>query len=424
MGLNQKNGYTEKTLHVSVSGLEYDIRIKDGLLQEIPNLLLEKYTNRKIALCCDSNVRTLFGDALLLSLQNAGFQTFLVSYSAGETFKTLETLSHIYGQLAEKQFSRSDLLLAFGGGVTGDMAGLAAATFLRGTAFIQIPTTLLAMVDSSIGGKLAVDLPQGKNLVGAFYQPKAVYTDPQLLASLNDAHFFNGMAELIKHGFIFDAGLVQRIQETVLIDRKIDSDASTKTGISTIPETDLQHQNTDISVSRKEAFLHAGIDVISDVNASSADRNNLMPNMSSLIAESCNLKRIVVEKDEKDEGPRQLLNFGHTLGHAIEKVTGFGDILHGEAIAIGMSVFTHLSESLGWTEEGTAAIVDQCLTALHLPITFPKISVPEVVKTISSDKKVRSGYITIVTLDKIGLGRLRTMSVMELEDVLYGYLHG
>ncbi len=354
---------------VHVSGRDYAIRIGEGLFLDLPDLLSERLPGRKLAIICESRVSGLYGEDLVSALRNKGSDAFLVGFPEGEASKTLATLATLYEALAAKNFTRSDVVVALGGGVTGDMAGLAAATFLRGTGFIQVPTTLLAMVDSSIGGKVAVDLPAGKNLVGAFYQPQAVYTDPTLLDTLSDRQFANGMAELLKHGFLFDASLIDRI--------------------STYP-----------------------------------GRSALRPHLSEFITESCNLKRIVVEQDERDEGPRQLLNFGHTLGHALEKVTGFTSLAHGEAISIGMSVFTRMSEALGWTVAGTADTVESVLSVNGLPTRFPTLPAQDVLEAMSIDKKARSGQITIVTLDRIGTSRLRTLPITDLKEALHGHLHG
>ncbi len=356
-------------LHVGVGGRSYTILIRNGLFDELPVLLAQRHAGRKLAVVCDDTVRAMYGDRLADGLARAGLDAFVASFPAGEENKTLKTLANLYGVLAERRFTRSDVIVALGGGVTGDMAGLAAATFLRGTVFIQVPTTLLAMVDSSIGGKVAVDLPQGKNLVGAFYQPHAVYTDPLLLDSLPDRQFANGMAELVKHGFLFDAGLVDRI-------------------------------------------------------AADGNRAALRSRLEALIAESCDWKRRVVEQDERDEGPRQLLNFGHTLGHAVEKVTGFAEIAHGEAISIGMCVFSRMAAARGWSEPGTAERVATVLSAIGLPTALPELDASRLFDAMTLDKKVRSGAITIVTLDRIGAGRLRTLTIQELKEALHGHLHG
>jgi len=381
---------------VQLMNHSYDIVIQNNIMKELPKYLKETYPGKKLALCCESNVSRIIGNEFLKELLREGCDAFLVVFPEGEIYKTLATLTGIYETLAQHQFSRSDILIALGGGVTGDMAGFAAATYLRGTKFIQIPTSLLAMVDSSIGGKLAVDLPQGKNLVGAFYQPHAVFTDPVLLETLDNRQFFNGMAELIKHGFIFDSGLVQQILACYSDDKVIAQDKPI--------------------LSNPESILKASLKDINDV------RNSLNPFMVDFITRSCDLKRKVVEIDEKDEGPRQLLNFGHTLGHAIEKVTGFGAIAHGEAISIGMSLFTQMSEDKGWTEPGTAIQVKTVLQSLFLPTELPKLDETLLFQAISSDKKVRSGEITIVTLDRIGAARLRTIPLTSLKELLHRFL--
>ena len=358
----------EHKVEVRISERHYTIRIGEGLFEALPVLLPEQHPGKKLAIVCETRVAGLMGRRLASALRLRGCDAFLVEFPEGEANKTLHTLSGIYSALAGHYFTRSDVIVAVGGGVTGDMAGLAAATFLRGTGFVQVPTTLLAMVDSSIGGKVAVDLPAGKNLVGAFYQPQAVYTDPALLDTLPDRQFANGMAELLKHGFLFDGTLIERIR------------------------------------------AHQG-------------RTGLRPHMAAFIAESCRLKRLVVEQDERDEGPRQLLNFGHTLGHALEKVTGFSDLAHGEAIAIGMTVFTRMSEAMGWSDPGTADAVESVLACHDLPTDFPDIDPDPVLDAMSVDKKARSGLITIVTLDRIGISRLRTLPIPELKEKLHGRLH-
>jgi 3-dehydroquinate synthase len=365
---NAENQQRIRSVVVNISGTKYEIRIGEGLFEALPAILSKQHPGKKLAVVCETRVAGLMGRKLASRLQSSGCDAFLVEFPEGEIHKTLDTLSSLYEALAVHQFTRSDIVVAVGGGVTGDMAGLAAATFLRGTGFVQVPTTLLAMVDSSIGGKVAVDLPGGKNLVGAFFQPNAVYTDPLLLDTLPDRQFANGMAELVKHGFLFDATLVGRIS------------------------------------------AHHG-------------RGGLRPHMAAFIAESCNLKRLVVEQDEKDEGPRRLLNFGHTLGHALEKATGFNTLAHGEAISIGMTVFTRMSEDMGWSDPGTADAVESVLIARNLPTVFPDIDPEPVLDSMAIDKKARSGMITIVTLDRIGTSRLRTLAIPELKEMLHGRLH-
>lgn len=357
---------------VHVSGKQYAIQIAEGLLAQLPEILSRTLKGKKVAVLTETNVHKLYGARFVESLCSAGLNAFAVVFPEGESHKTLQTLTELYAGLAAQSFTRSDVVLALGGGVTGDMAGLAAATFLRGTGFLQVPTSLLAMVDSSIGGKVAVDLPQGKNLVGAFYQPQAVYTDPALLDTLSNRQFANGMAELVKHGFLFNADLVRRIERDAL----------------------------------------------------AGGRDALRPGMSGYIAESCDCKRRVVEVDEHDNGPRQLLNFGHTLGHALEKVTGFASLAHGEAISIGMCVFSRMAEGRGWSASGTAQQVETALSALSLPTQFPDVDPEAVWQAIGLDKKARSGQITIVTLNRLGEGALRTMPLPALREALHEHLRG
>lgn len=199
-------------VRVNAPSRTYEIEIETGLFDRLPVVFRERYTGRRLALVCDDTVYALYGERFAHGLTQQGFDTITVTFPAGEQHKNLATLDRIYQALANANFTRSDYVVALGGGVTGDMAGLAAATFLRGLGFIQIPTSLLAMVDSSIGGKVAIDMQQGKNLIGAFYQPDAVYTDPGLLNTLSDRLFADGMAELIKHGLIRDKDLCQRLE--------------------------------------------------------------------------------------------------------------------------------------------------------------------------------------------------------------------
>jgi 3-dehydroquinate synthase len=233
--------------------------------------------------------------------------------------------------------------------------------------FIQIPTTLLAMVDSSIGGKVAVDMPQGKNLVGAFYQPDAVFTDPDLLSSLSDAQYADGMAELLKHGFIRDYDLYNTL------------------------------------ISSKHAL-----------------RGKIPPGrLDQIISLSCSIKRDVVEEDEKDNGIRQLLNFGHTIGHAIERVQNYSGYSHGEAVSIGMTVMTRLTEKLGLTRKGESKKLAEALSLYGLPVEMPQLDTAQLVSAIRLDKKTRSGRITIAYIEEIGKGKLLELDIIELEEQLW-----
>ncbi len=359
-----------KKVIVNAGGKTYEIHIESGLFKKLSDIFHEKYSGKKLALVADSNVFQLYGNTFVKKLEQKGFFTIPIIFEAGEKSKNLVTLNAIYEKLADNAFTRSDIVVALGGGVTGDMAGLAAATFLRGMGYIQIPTTLLAMVDSSIGGKVAVDLPQGKNLIGAFYQPDAVYTDPMLLESLNDRYFSDGMAELLKHGFIKDFRLYEQLVN----------------------------------------------------NDNVYDRESISKNLDEYIFSSCSIKRNVVEEDEKDNGIRQLLNFGHTIGHAIERVQNYSGLSHGEAISIGMIIITRLTQSLGLTEKGETEKIIKALKKYKLPTDWPELNITEVIKAISLDKKNRSGKITIAYIERIGQGGLIEIDLKELEDKIHGIL--
>jgi len=352
----------------------YEIHIESGLFSKLPEVFKEKYSGKKIALVSDNNVYKIYGESFKAGLVKAGFEVTEIVFNAGEENKNISTLSQIYSVLAENFFTRSDIVVALGGGVTGDMAGLAAATFLRGMGFIQIPTTLLAMVDSSFGGKVAVDLPQGKNLVGAFYQPDAVYTDPQLLKTLPELQFSDGMAELLKHGFIRDRNLFN----TLILKDVIN----------------LEHEPESI----------AGL------------RSLLSDKMDYIIKESCIIKRDIVEQDVNDNGIRQLLNFGHTIGHAIERVQNYSGYTHGQAISIGMVIMTRLTEKMGLTKAGESRIIENALKMHNLPVFDPALDIKSVTEAIKIDKKARSGSITIAYIEEIGQGKLLKLDIKDLED--------
>lgn len=346
----------------------YEIAIETGLFKELPAIFKREYFGKKLAIITDSNVYPLYGKEFSKKLEKEGFEVVPIVFQAGEQSKNLSTLESIYARLADNAFTRSDMVVALGGGVTGDMAGLAAATFLRGLGYIQIPTTLLAMVDSSIGGKVAVDMPQGKNLIGAFYQPDAVYTDPMLLKTISDRQFSNGMAELLKHGFIRDA------------------------------------------------------DLYNELISADSGRNSLLPDIDRIIYSSCVIKRTIVEEDEFDNGVRQVLNFGHTIGHAIEKVQDYSGLSHGEAVSVGMVLITEMTEKMGLTRKGEAGRIKLALEKYGLPAKLPDLDKDELVKAITVDKKNRSGKITIAYIEEIGSGKLIDMDLTELEGRIYEIL--
>lgn len=343
-------------LIASTASGDYPILIKNGALNHVGHLAAEAVVGRKAFVVSDETVFPLYYAQVEKSLVAAGFSVAGYAFPAGEGSKTAATLLALYEQFHQAGLSRSDLILALGGGVVGDVTGFAAATYLRGVPLIQVPTTLLAQVDSAIGGKTAIDLPFGKNLAGAFYQPKAVVLDPLVLRTLPRSRMSEGMAEVIKYGLIRDERLFDQIES----------------------------QTYDLE----------------------------------WILERCvRIKTTVVAADERDSGERMLLNFGHTVGHAIEKVTGYTQLTHGEAVAIGMVVATEIGEKLGKTPAGTANRLRRVLEHYQLP-TACTWSADELMSAIHSDKKRLAGKLYYILLNKVGEAVLNPMDPADLKKVL------
>ena len=308
----------------------------------------------RYALITDSNIRTLYADKVASQLDSGSLEVLTIP--AGESNKTRETWSGLTDQMLAKGFGRDSAVIALGGGVVGDLAGFVAATYMRGVPVVQVPTTLVAMVDASIGGKTAVDTPAGKNLVGVFHAPAGVLIDPQLLATLPLRELRAGLAEVIKHGVIADATYLHQVAS----------------GVS------------------KLLSAHGSAD------GSSGD------SIVSLIVRSVEIKADVVSRDEREEGLRKVLNFGHTIGHAVETVSGFS-LLHGEAVAIGMALESRLAERIGLAQTGTAATVVRTLLAAGLPTALPpEMEGEAVLGVMRSDKKSRSGKTRLALPVRIG----------------------
>ena len=343
-----------KTVHVS-TGKPYDIFIERGLLDKAGEYAKSLSSATRAVLVTDTNVAPLYKWRVLNSLSANGFEVSTHVFKAGEENKHLGTVAEMYKTLADSHMTRKDLIVALGGGVCGDMAGLAAATYLRGIDFMQIPTSLLAQVDSSVGGKTGVDLPQGKNLVGAFHQPVAVLIDPDTLTTLPDRYITDGMGEVIKYGCIKDAAFFD--------------------------------------------FLENGdaLDHIEDV------------------IETCvSIKRDVVSRDEREKGERMLLNFGHTLGHAIEKLYDFSGISHGMAVAVGMVMMAAAGEKQGVTAGGTAERIAALCKKYSLP-TEESFSFEQLANAARSDKKSAGSSISLVLLREIGDSFTQKVPLDELE---------
>lgn len=345
-------------VNVDLGKDSYTIEIERGLLDRVGGKIRALTKADKIAVITDDHVAPLYGERLSHTLEAEGFETRIIAIPAGEASKNLKVLSDVYDAMSEFGMSRSDAVVTLSGGVPGDLGGFAAATYMRGIPFFQIPTTILAQIDSSVGGKVAVDLPSGKNLAGAFYQPKGVFIDPDLLQTLPARYVHDGLAEAVKYGCIGDAELFEIFE-------------SLKT------EKDLEDH-------MEEIILHSVLQ-----------------------------KTRVVEEDEFDTGKRQILNFGHTIGHAIERYFHYSTFTHGEGVAIGMSLLTEQTEKLGLTEKGTADRLIRVLHKLSLPTS---IGVPaeELIPLAMHDKKRRGKEITLVVLKKIGACELVTVPTDEL----------
>ena len=351
-----------QTIHVRTDPA-YDVTIGPGLLAECGRRLKETVPLCHMAVVADSNVAPLYLETVKSSLLEAGYQVSAYVFPAGEGSKNFDTLSHILEFLAEEHLTRTDCVAALGGGVTGDMAGLAAALYLRGVKYVQLPTTLLSAVDSSVGGKTAIDLRAGKNLAGAFMQPAAVLCDTSCLNTLPPDVFADGAAEAIKTGVLCDESLFALFEDGAL---------------TAAPE--------------------------------------------EVIARCVAFKAGVVERDEKEQGERKLLNLGHTVGHAIEKCSGF-TIPHGHAVAAGLAIMARAAEKLGWTDGPVAGRIAACLEKNRLPVRTG-FEARALALAALSDKKRAGDSITIVVPKAIGRCELKKMPVSQLLPVIQAGLEG
>lgn len=351
-----------KKLTVDLSSRSYDILIGQGLLSNAGALMRATGCGGRLAVITDETVLRLYGSQIRSSLEEAGFTVKTISVPAGEHSKSLAVLEQVYDALTDFRLTRSDAVVALGGGVVGDLAGFAAATILRGVDFIQIPTTLLAQVDSSVGGKVGIDLKAGKNLAGAFHQPRLVIIDPACLKTLSDRQFSDGLAEVIKYGAIRDLDLFHRL-------------------------------------------------------AAQQDRQSLFKNIESVIQTCCTIKRNVVVADERDTGERMLLNFGHTLGHAYELAYHFESYTHGEAVAAGMCMACTLGERLGLTTPGTGKELSFLLERFGLPIWID-CSLADYQAAIGLDKKGTGDMLRLVLLSSLGHAFVHPIPKATLFEVL------
>ena len=343
-----------KTIHISASR-PYDVKIGGGLLPTLGEEAAALCAGRTACIVCDDNVAPLYEKPARTALEEAGFAVHTYVFPHGEQSKCGENFLKLLGFLARCHVTRSDLLIALGGGVTGDLTGFAAACYLRGIDYIQVPTTLLAMVDSSVGGKTAIDLPEGKNLCGAFYQPVLVLCDTDTLQTLPDGIFRDGCAEVIKYGVLGDRELFDRLKLTHARDQ-----------------------------------------------------------LDYVVATCVDLKRAIVEEDEFDTGRRQLLNLGHTLGHAVEKNSEF-TLSHGQAVAIGMAMMARSAARLGFCTEETRNEIVTLLQDYSLPVDTDQNPMSIYLSALG-DKKRQGCSLTLIVPREIGRCDLHPIAVESLMD--------
>ncbi|WP_036483303.1 3-dehydroquinate synthase [Myxosarcina sp. GI1] len=352
------------TITVSLPQTSYQIDIASGSLNQLGKQMQKLGVGKKVLVVSNPEIFDYYGDTCINSLQNNGFETFTHLIPAGEQYKNLRSIEQIYDTALTNRIERSSTLVALGGGVIGDMTGFAAATWLRGVNFVQVPTTLLAMVDASVGGKTGVNHPQGKNLIGAFYQPKLVAIDPDVLKTLPEKEFRAGIAEVIKYGVIWDEDLFTKLEQAEHIDN-----------FSAIAPEFLQ----------------------------------------TILVRSCQAKADVVSQDEKEAGLRAILNYGHTIGHAVESLTNYQQFVHGEAVAIGMVAAGKIAVRMGLWTKAEAARQDKLIAKAGLPLDIPsQLKIDDILETIKSDKKVKAGKVRFILPTKIGAVTITDRSTSEL----------
>lgn len=336
-------------IKVNLAERSYVITVKAGALTELGEKVAQRQPT-SVAVVTNPTVARLYGAGAMETLRAAGLRAELINVPAGERFKTLATVKSIYNALLDMRMDRKGAVVALGGGVIGDMAGFAAATYMRGVMLFQAPTTLLAQVDASIGGKTGVDLPRGKNLVGAFYQPQAVIADVSALRTLPARELRSGLAEVVKHAIIYDQDFF----------------------------TSLDIMAGELLARGEDALMHA-------------------------VTRSIEIKRDVVEADERECGLRAILNYGHTVAHAIEVLAGYGKYRHGEASAVGMVTEALLAEREGIAMEGTARAVAGALAKMRLPVAMDEsLDTGEMIRAIELDKKTLGGNLRLALPTKIG----------------------
>ncbi len=360
----------QPALRVQVPGAAYRVVFGPGALRDPGPLLARAGLGERFVVLADARVAALYGPVVVRSLRRAGAQAELLVFPPGERSKTLATAAKLYRALVALGADRDTAIVALGGGVTGDLAGFVAATYLRGVPWVALPTTVLAQVDASIGGKTGVDLPEAKNLVGAFHQPRLVLCDPRALATLPPRHYRAGLAEIVKVGAALDARLFANLERDA--------------------ERLLAHDPA--------AYLRAAVPAV-------------------------RAKARIVAQDERERGRRALLNYGHTIGHALETLGGYRRWLHGEAVAMGISAALEIAHRAGIADETTVRRQRELLARLDLPIRLPqhppRVSARQLLAIAGRDKKARSGRLALVLTRRIGVASVhRTLTGRELTRAL------
>ena len=350
-----------KVVTVNLGENSYDIQIESGSLPALGKRCVSHGLTGRAAVVTNPTVNALYGDTVQRSLTSAGYPVTMIEIPDGEEYKNAVTLNSVYDALIDAGLDRRSFIVALGGGVVGDLAGFAAATFLRGIPFVQAPTTLLAQVDSSVGGKTAIDHPRGKNLIGAFYQPRLVLIDVETLSTLPKREYCAGFAEVVKYGIAIDRSFFDYLE---------------------------QHADALLAM----------------------ERDSLI----AVIQRCCELKAQVVELDEKEAGPREALNYGHTLGHALETLAGYRCLVHGEAVAIGMALAARISALRGECRDDDVARILKLLGSLGLSVTPPAVESSQLLDALLKDKKSREGSINFICNRGIGNYTVARLTPEEL----------
>ncbi len=338
-----------RTVHVKLNTSSYPIFIKRNLLDQVGVIAKKYLAGQLVALVTDDNVKKLYAERVAENVESAGFHVKILSVPAGESSKSLSVMENLFSDLIKAGFNRKSAVIALGGGVVGDLAGFLAATFMRGIQYVQIPTTLLAQTDSSVGGKVAVNHHLGKNLIGVFYQPDFVFIDPLVLRTLDKREINAGLGEVIKYGLIRDKELFEKLINSI---------------------NSLQNLDYDL--------------------------------LEFVIARCCEIKAEIVEQDEKESGLRRILNYGHTIGHALEAATNFNFFRHGEAVILGMRAMNWLSHQEGLLTIDDYLKAQKLLEKIKIPDISKNMSAEKILSKVYYDKKNIEGQLCVVLLNGIG----------------------